>query len=68
MKSENKSQVYCQRFWQCTCITRLITNYASIGKYRQRFFSSLSVTCLCSNSPIKIRLDILHNYKWDKKW
>lgn len=31
-------------------ITRLITNYTSIGKYRQRFFPNESIACSCGNS------------------
>jgi len=41
-------------------IIRLIINHASIGEYRLRFFSNDLFACLCSNSPIEIRIYILH--------
>jgi len=46
----------------CTCITRLITNHAPIGKYRQRFFPNESITCLCGNFSIETRAYILSEY------
>ena len=40
-------------------ITRLITNYASIGEYRLRFFSKKSIACLYRNYFIKMRRYII---------
>ena len=51
----------------CTCITRLITNYTSIIKYKQRFFPNSSITYLCGSSLIETRLHILYDYKQYKK-
>ena len=53
----------------CAHVTRLITNHASIGEYRLRFFPKESSACLCGNSPIEMRMYILHEYRksWDPK-
>ena len=41
--------------------TRAITNYALIGEYRLRFFSSEEFKYPCGNYPIKSRRYILHD-------
>ena len=46
----------------CTCITRLITNHASIDKYRLRFFSKESFACACGDYSIEMRRYILFDY------
>ena len=51
----------------CACITRLMTNHAPIGEYRQRFFPNASIPCPCSNSPIETRSHILHGCEQYKK-
>ena len=51
----------------CAHVTRLITNHASIGEYRLRFFPKESSVCLCGNSPIETRTHILHECIWYKK-
>jgi len=43
-------------------ITRLITNYRSIGEYRLRFLPKEFIVCSCSNYPIKMRGHILFEY------
>ena len=45
----------------CTCITRLITNHTSIGKYWLRFFPKEFFTCMCKEYPIEMRRHILFN-------
>jgi len=45
----------------CVCITRLITNYASIGKYKLRFFPNNLFAYLCGNSPIETRIHIVQS-------
>ena len=39
----------------CAHATRAITNHASIGKYRLRFFSREEFKCLCGQYPIELR-------------
>ena len=41
--------------------TRAITNHASIGKYRLRFFPREEFRCPCSHYPIESRRHILHD-------
>jgi len=48
-------------------LTKLITNYTSIGKYRLRFFPNKLTICLCNNSLIKTRAHILHDCEWYQK-
>jgi len=45
----------------CVHATRAITNYALIGEYRLRFFSSEEFKYSYSNYPIKSRRHILHD-------
>ena len=45
----------------CTCTSRTITSYASIGEYRLRFFPREEIKCLYSVYPIESRRHILHN-------
>ena len=45
----------------CTCTSRTITSYASIGEYRLRFFPREEFKCLYSVYPIESRRHILHN-------
>ena len=52
----------------CTHITRLVTNYALIGKYRLRFFSKGSMACLCREYPIEMRKHIFYEYSQYKKF
>ena len=53
----------------CTHVTRLITNYTPIGKYRLRTFPNGLFAYLCGNSPIKIRTHILHKcIRYIKLW
>ena len=53
----------------CTCITRLITNHTSIGKYWLRFFPKEFFTCMCKEYPIEIRRHILFNCtRYKKCW
>lgn len=50
-------------------VTRMITNHASIGKYRLRFFPWENFSCLCGNYPIESRHYILYEYKrYNKYW
>ena len=56
----------------CACITRLITNHAPIGEYRQRFFPNKLVACPCGNYPLETREYILydceqHKQSWNPK-
>ena len=53
----------------CVCITRLIMNHTSIGKYELRFFPRELFTCTCRNYPIEIRRHILFDCAWyNKSW
>jgi len=52
----------------CIYITRLITNYTSIGEYRLRFFPKEPFGCLCRNYPIKMRRHILFECLQYKKF
>jgi len=36
----------------CTQFTCMTTGYASIGKYRQRFFLNSSLSCLCGKAEL----------------
>ena len=38
----------------CVCATKAITNHASIGEYRLRFFPREEFKCLCGQYPIDI--------------
>jgi len=56
----------------CTHITRIITNYASIDKYRLRFFPKKSIVYICGKYLIETRRHILfkcsrYNKFWDPK-
>ena len=53
----------------CTRATRVIVNYAPIGKYCLRFFSHEDFKCPCGTYPIKTRHHILHECKiYNKYW
>ena len=47
----------------CAQATRAITNHASIGDYRLRFFPDKDFSCSCNNYPIELRRHILHKCK-----
>ena len=47
----------------CARASRAITNHASIGKYRLRFFPREEFRCPCGMYPIKSRCYILHEYR-----
>ena len=44
----------------CVYATRAITNHASIGEFRLRFFSRKKFKYPCNQYPIKTRCHILH--------
>jgi len=44
----------------CTSATRLITNYASIDKYRIRFFPDKTNSCVCNNNQLEIQYYVLY--------
>ena len=44
----------------CACATRAITNHASIGKFRLRFFSRKEFKCLCDQYLIESKCHILY--------
>ena len=53
----------------CAHVTRLVTNYAFIGKYQIKFFPNKLFACLCSNSPIKTRSYIINScIQYIKSW
>lgn len=53
----------------CACIIRMIKNHAPIGKYRLRFFSKESITCLYGKYSIEIRKHILFKcLRYNKSW
>ena len=43
----------------CTHFTHMTTGHAPIGEYRQRFFSHLSTSCLCSEAKVQTREHIV---------
>ena len=45
----------------CVCITKLITNHASISEYKLGFFSNNLFAYLCGNSPIETRIHIIQS-------
>jgi len=50
-------------------VSRAITNYASMGEYRLRFFPREEFKCSCGLYPIKLRQHILHEYKkFNRYW
>jgi len=53
-------KVFSHSNFLCACTTRVITNHASIGKYRFRFFPKEEFKCSCSLYPIESRCHILH--------
>lgn len=53
----------------CVYIMRLITNHTPIGKYRLRFFTKESISCLYKNYPIEMRRYILFKCpRYNKCW
>ena len=38
----------------CAWVTRLITNYVPISKYKKRFFPNEPTSCPCGQAPLKI--------------
>ena len=53
----------------CARAMRAITNHASIGEYRLRFFSQEDFSCLCDNYPIKTRHHIMHECRrYNEHW
>ena len=44
----------------CAWVTRLITNHASIGEYRKRFFNE-PTSCPCGQAPLETRDHILYD-------
>jgi len=53
----------------CTCATRLIMNYTSIGKYQLRLFPKESITYMYRKYPIEIRRHILFDCaRYKKSW
>ena len=47
----------------CAWVTRLITNYVPISKYKKRFFPNEPTSCPCGQAPLKIWDHILYDCK-----
>ena len=53
----------------CVKVTRVITNYASIGEYYLRFFPKENFCCLYGYYPIESRYYIFHKYRrYNNSW
>jgi len=62
-------QVFGHSNLLCAHATRAITNYAPIGEYWLRFFSSEDFKCPCNFYPIESRRHILHEHRrFNRYW
>jgi len=62
-------QVFSHSNSLCAHTTRAITNHASIGEYRLRFFPNMDFVCLYNNYPIESRRHILHEcQRFNRYW
>ena len=50
-----------------TRLTKLITNYTLMGKYKKRFFPNKLFICLCQKASIKTRHYILYKCEYHKQ-